>query len=107
LKTDAEVLPSVGVYITRTQDLAGGVRWNSISNIGHRPTFGGGDLSIETYLFGELRATPERIQVEFLRRVREERKFESPEALRAQIFKDVARAQAYFRRLDRSWTCPT
>jgi riboflavin kinase/FMN adenylyltransferase len=101
LSTDAEVLPQVGVYITRTQDLAGEARWNSISNIGHRPTFGGGELSIETYLFGEMQRTPERIRVEFLRRVREERKFESPEALRAQILKDVARAQAYFRRLDR------
>ena len=43
--------------------------------------------------------TPARIRVEFLRRVREERKFESPEALKAQILRDVGRAQAYFRRL--------
>ena len=35
--------------------------------------------------------------MEFLRRVRDERKFESPEALKAQILRDVNRAQTYFR----------
>jgi riboflavin kinase/FMN adenylyltransferase len=41
-----------------------------------------------------------RIRVEFLRRVRDERKFKNPEALKAQILRDVGRAQAYFRRLE-------
>ena len=40
-----------------------------------------------------------RIAVEFLRRVRDERKFENAEALKAQILRDVNRAQTYFRRL--------
>jgi riboflavin kinase/FMN adenylyltransferase len=44
-------------------------------------------------------APPEEISVEFLRRVRDERKFESPEALKAQILRDVGRAQTYLRRL--------
>lgn len=102
LRTTAEVLPANGVYITRTSDLDSGQRWNSITNIGHRPTFGGGDLSIETFLLERLEgAAPARIRVEFLHRVRDERKFDSPQALRAQIFRDVDRAGAYFRRLDR------
>jgi riboflavin kinase/FMN adenylyltransferase len=99
LRTQAEVLPATGVYITRTYDLYSGRFWNSISNIGYRPTFGDDELSIETFLLDKLEAPPERIRVEFLRRVREERKFESPEALKAQILRDVERAQAYFRRL--------
>jgi FAD synthase len=37
--------------------------------------------------------------VEYLRHVREERKFETPEALKAQILRDVGRAKTYFRRL--------
>ena len=45
--------------------------------------------------------TPERIRVSFLWRLRDERKFENPEALKQQIFKDVARANAYFRRTGR------
>jgi riboflavin kinase/FMN adenylyltransferase len=103
LKTEAEVLPLRGVYITRTTDLDGGREWPSISNLGFRPTFGGDDeLSIETFLLAPLEsAGPKRIRLEFLRRVREERKFESPEALKAQIFRDVARAQAFFRRVTR------
>ena len=104
LRTAAEVLPRNGVYITRTQDIDDGRRWNSISNIGYRPTFGGDSLSIETFLLEPLNgATPRHIRVEFLRRVREERKFDSPEDLKAQILRDVGRAQKLFRRLAR-WT---
>ena len=100
LRTPAPVLPAQGVYITRTTDLADGRRWNSITNIGTRPTFGGGELSIETFLLQPLEGdSPARIQIEFLRRVREERKFESPEALKRQILHDIARAQAFFRRV--------
>jgi riboflavin kinase/FMN adenylyltransferase len=105
LATRAEVIPASGVYITRTYDPSGDRRWNSITNIGYRPTFGASDeLSIETFLLDPFEPpAPTRIRLEFLRRVREERKFESPAALRAQILRDVQTAQAYFRRLA-SWT---
>jgi riboflavin kinase/FMN adenylyltransferase len=97
-----EVLPARGVYITRTHEAGGARSWPSITNVGVRPTFGGSRLTVETYLLSPLEApAPKRISVEFLRRVREERKFDSPEALKSQILKDVSRAKAYFRRLDR------
>lgn len=101
LRTEAQVIPANGVYVTRSTDLGAARRWNSITNIGIRPTFAGdGALSIETFLLDPLQgATPERIRIEFLRRVRDERKFESPEALKAQILRDVGRAAAYFRRV--------
>jgi len=100
LETSAELLPARGVYITRTYDLNGAQKWPSISNIGYRPTFGGDQLSIETFLLAPLEgAGPEEIRVDFLRRVREERKFESAEALKEQILSDVKRAQSYFRRV--------
>jgi riboflavin kinase/FMN adenylyltransferase len=100
LETLAEVLPARGVYITCTEDLDADRRWQSITNIGVRPTFGEGGLSIETFLLSRFDGVaPHRIKVEFLRRVRDERRFESPRALREQILKDVSRAQAYFRRL--------
>lgn len=99
LKTDAEVLPGRGVYITSTVDPDNGRRWPAVTNIGIRPTFGGEELSIETYLLAPLEGeTPRRIGVSFLHRLREERKFSDAAALKAQIFRDVARAQAYFRR---------
>jgi riboflavin kinase / FMN adenylyltransferase len=99
LSTEAEVLPATGVYITRTHDFDGH-QWPSVTNTGYRPTFGGSELSIETFLLAPLEGpAPRRIRVEFLRRLRDEKKFESPEQLRAQILRDVGRAQAYFRRV--------
>jgi riboflavin kinase / FMN adenylyltransferase len=100
LSTPAEVIPANGVYITRTRDPETGDLWDSLTNVGNRPTFGGDGLSIETFLLSSFEGlTPGRISVEFLRRVREERKFESAEALKQQIFRDVGRAQTFFRRL--------
>jgi riboflavin kinase / FMN adenylyltransferase len=104
LRTPAEVIPCTGVYITRTADLDRVERqWDSVTNVGYRPTFGGRDLSIETFLLSAFEEpTPARIRVEFVHRLREERKFETPEALKAQILRDVARAQAFFHRT-RKW----
>jgi riboflavin kinase/FMN adenylyltransferase len=105
LSTTAEVIPAPGVYITHTRDLGSERQWNSITNVGYRPTFGDtGPLSIETFLLDPFHGeTPARIRLEFLRRVRPERKFDTPEALRAQILKDAAAAQRYFRRRQ-AWT---
>src|SRR5207244_1682026 len=100
LDTHAEVLPKTGVYITRTHDRARSREWPSITNVGYRPTFDGQRLTIETYLLSPLdRDAPAEIAVEFLQRVRDERKFEDAAALKAQILRDVGRAQVYFRRL--------
>jgi riboflavin kinase/FMN adenylyltransferase len=99
LDTKAEVLPKTGVYISRTKDLSSSREWPSITNVGYRPTFNGHGLTIETFLLAPLEGeTPKEISVEFLRWVREERKFPSPEALKAQIFHDVGRAQSFFHR---------
>lgn len=100
LETACEVLPAKGVYVTRTSDASSGRKWESITNVGFRPTFGGDALTVETFLLSALSGDPPtRISVEFLHRIRDEKKFESPEALKAQIMKDVARTQSYFRRL--------
>lgn len=107
LRTAAEVLPASGVYVTRTMDLAGGSVWPSVTNVGYRPTFDGADLSIESHLLVSLETErPLRIRVEFLRRLRPEFRFPDAESLKAQILRDVSRARAYFRRLDR-WVDPS
>jgi len=105
LETAAEVIPARGVYLTRTRECGGSRRWNSITNIGYRPTFGASEqLTIETFLLDPLDGpAPARIRVEFLRRVRDERQFPTPEVLRAQILKDAGAAQRYFRRMA-AWT---
>lgn len=106
LDPETEVLPLQGVYVSRTRDLDDGRHWDSITNVGMRPTFGGDRLTIETFLLTPFDGhTPARIAVGLLRRVRDERTFDSPEALKAQIFRDVARAQAYHRRLNK-WVRP-
>jgi riboflavin kinase/FMN adenylyltransferase len=99
LDTRAEVLPKNGVYVTRTRERGSAREWPSITNVGYRPTFDGQTRTIETYLLAPLDAAPpQEISVEFLRRVRDEHKFENAEALKAQILRDVNRAQTYFRR---------
>jgi riboflavin kinase / FMN adenylyltransferase len=89
-----------GVYITETFEPSTRRRWDSITNCGFRPTFQGDQLTIETFLLSPLDgAPPQRIEVRFRRFVREERAFAGPEELKAQIFKDVAQARAYWRRI--------
>ncbi len=102
----AELVPANGVYVTRTYDAEHGATYPSITNIGLRPTFDDGhpERSIETYLLGPLLSEPSHIELQFLHWIRAERKFESPELLRVQILHDVARAQAYHRRVMK-W-CP-
>jgi riboflavin kinase/FMN adenylyltransferase len=101
LDTGAELLPKVGVYITRTHDRKSTREWPSITNVGYRPTFDGHRLTVETYLLSTLEGNPPaEISVDFLRWVREERKFENAQALKSQILRDVGRAQTFFRRLE-------
>lgn len=108
LKPGAATLPATGVYVTRTTDMTNEKRrWRSITNVGYRPTFetssGGQELTIETFLLDPFDPpSAAQIRVEFLRRVREERKFETPEALKQQILRDVKRARTFFERLERA-----
>ena len=100
LEPDTTLLPATGVYVTRTLDLDSRRDWQSVTNIGYRPTFDGEGLTIETFLLSAFDGlTPGRIRVEFLWRLREERRFESPEALKAQILRDVGKSRKFFTRL--------
>lgn len=100
LAPENEVLPKTGVYATRTLDLRSGMRRNSITNVGFRPTFGGDALTVESFLLEPPEGDhPERIEVSFLARIRDERRFPTPEALKAQILRDVGVANRLHRRL--------
>jgi riboflavin kinase/FMN adenylyltransferase len=100
LSSYGELVPGKGVYITRTR--IGNETFNSVTNVGNRPTFGEDSFAIESHLLDfhpvDL-AEDTAIETCFLRRLRDETKFPSVQALRAQIGKDVARAQRYFRLL--------
>jgi FAD synthase len=57
---------------------------------------------VETHLLDPLGGeSPKAIGVGFLRRLRDERPFESSEALREQIYRDIAESKRYFRLRDK------
>ena len=102
LAHEQELLPARGVYITRTRFEGETRSYRSVTNIGMRPTFNGTALSVETHLLdfsGEF--IPQRVEVRFWKRLREEKKFSGPEELKAQIARDIERANHFFSRLRR------
>ena len=97
-----ELVPRDGVYITRTS--IGEERFDSVTNVGTRPTFGEPSFAIETHLlhFHPVELTADTaVEICFLKRLRGEIKFPSIDDLRAQIARDVARARRYFHLLER------
>jgi len=93
---DGVLVPPHGVYISRVC-FPDGTQRGAVTNIGVRPTFDGHRVTVETHilncsedLYGR------RLCVELLHFQRPERRFESQEALRAQIASDAAAAAAYF-----------
>ncbi|GBC81156.1 Riboflavin biosynthesis protein RibF [bacterium HR10] len=96
LQSENPILPATGVYVTLMRL---GEQWcPGVTNVGHRPTFDeGGAMSVETHLLGwRGDALGASVALRFLRRLRSERRFETVEALRAQIERDIARARRYF-----------
>jgi riboflavin kinase/FMN adenylyltransferase len=100
LASYSELLPANGVYIT-TMNVAGQL-FNAVTNAGNRPTFGEDSYAVESHLLdydaaeNPLTLTAETpLEITFLHRLREERKFPSPEALKSQIMQDVAQAKRY------------
>ncbi len=92
-----ELVPKHGVYVTRTR--IGEECFDSVTNVGNRPTFGADSFAIESHLmnFLPMEITEEtRVEIHFLKRLRSEIKFSSVEALRQQIARDVRVAQRYF-----------
>ena len=96
-----ELIPKYGVYVTRTR--VGEECFDSVTNVGNRPTFATESFAIETHLlnFHAIELNPEtEVEIHFLQRLRDEIKFPSVDALRAQIGKDVRKAQRYFQLLE-------
>jgi riboflavin kinase/FMN adenylyltransferase len=92
------LLPAIGVYVTRLT--LGGRRFQAVTNVGNRPTFGEVSFAVESHILDfEPMDLDEKtpLELEFLLRLRGEMEWPSPEALKAQIFKDMAKAKRYFR----------
>lgn len=99
LATEQELLPKMGVYATEVA-LDGKV-FRAATNVGVRPTFDGARTTVESHLldFNESH-TSGRIEVRFYTRLRDEKKFSGPEALREQVLKDIERAREYFHAIE-------
>lgn len=90
------VTPIQGVYAVQVETPLG--KFNGIANVGNRPTINGTKPLLEVHIFdfkGDLYG--KAIAVNFLHKVRNETKFESFEALKLQIEKDVAEVKSYFK----------
>lgn len=88
-----ETLPALGVYVTRTK--LGGQVYGSVTNVGRTPTFtADGEVRVETHLLDVRRdAYGELVDVEFLKRLRPEKKFASVDDLKNQINQDILEAK--------------
>jgi riboflavin kinase/FMN adenylyltransferase len=98
LHTENELLPPFGVYAT-TATIDGAVH-AGITNIGVRPTFGETAVTVETHLLrfaGDVYG--KRVRLGFVQRLRDERRFEDVDALRAQVEADCMRANRLFSRI--------
>ncbi|MGC8764150.1 MAG: bifunctional riboflavin kinase/FAD synthetase [Acidobacteriota bacterium] len=96
LSIENELIPARGVYVVAVDDGDPLLR-PAVANLGVRPTFGEGEVTVEVHILeggGDLYGR--RIRCLFFQFLRPERKFPSPGALKAQIAEDVERAKAYF-----------
>jgi riboflavin kinase/FMN adenylyltransferase len=96
-----ELLPAHGVYITTLTVDSGELSetFDAVTNVGNRPTFGADSFTVESHLlnFHPIalnEATP--LTLTFLKRLRAEMRWSSPEALKQQIGRDVTQAKRYF-----------
>jgi riboflavin kinase/FMN adenylyltransferase len=92
LETDNELLPAFGIYATLAE--LDGLRYPAVTSVGIRPTIGDGRVTIETHLLEggrDLYGAPMRVA--FVKWLREERRYDTLDALREQIARDCSEAR--------------
>ncbi|EEG76777.1 bifunctional riboflavin kinase/FAD synthetase [Dethiobacter alkaliphilus] len=89
LQVPCEIIrPAHGVYLTKA--LLGEERFWAVTNVGKRPTFCKTEPSVEVHLLDtQKNLYGHELMVEFIQKIREEKAFSGPEALRAQIRNDI------------------
>jgi len=87
-----QALPSDGVYVTIAY--VNHEALPSVTNIGTRPTFGSGKRVVETYLLNyEGQSCGQKLRIDLIERLRDEKRFHTVEELKAQIERDVEQAR--------------
>ncbi len=95
LNVNEFLLPQSGVYITKT--IVNDIEYNSVSFLGHRSSTDG-KFAVETHILNQenIEIKDENVQIKFIRRIRENRKFDNFLELKNQILKDIDIAKKYF-----------
>jgi riboflavin kinase/FMN adenylyltransferase len=89
-----ELQPAAGVYAVRARVEGAGPWLDGVANLGIRPTFGGVEPSLEVHLLDAARDLYGQVmRVQFLARLRPERRFASVDELRVQIGRDAQAAR--------------
>ena len=87
IKEKYKIIPKDGVYLIKT--FIKNKLYNGMMNIGHRPTIGANEKSLEVHLFNFNKDIyGEQISVDIISKIRDEKKFSSIEALKDQLVKD-------------------
>jgi len=86
--------PPAGIYAVRARLEKDGTVWNGAAYLGFRPTFQGRTMVLETHMLdAEVDLYNERLEIQFVQRVREDRAYKSAEELSEQIARDCDRAR--------------
>ena len=97
---EADILPPQGVYVVRV--LLGKKKYPAMANIGTRPSFEKqiSKLHLEVHILDfSKNIYGKHVEVEFLKKIRNEKKFSNPQQLIRQIQKDESLARKYFAKL--------
>jgi riboflavin kinase/FMN adenylyltransferase len=96
IKEDYKLIPKNGVYVVRS--LINGKRYFGMMNIGTNPTVGGEEQTIETYFLNlDKDLYDQGLHIEMLVRIRDEKKFNSIEALKIAMRQDEAFSRQYIK----------
>jgi riboflavin kinase/FMN adenylyltransferase len=94
LDPDNDIIPS-GVFIT--ESLLESQKFPSVTNIGHCPTFNKSKIDVESYIMDlQTDLYGKNMGIFLLKKIRDEKKFDSPEELKKQIQKDIDLTRKYF-----------
>ena len=94
LRVDEFLLPKEGVYVTKT--ILDNIEYNSITFLGHRVTTDG-SYAVETHIIDkDIKNNNYCTQIKFYEKIRDNKKFDSFEELKNQIFDDIKLARNFF-----------
>ncbi|MCT7912222.1 bifunctional riboflavin kinase/FAD synthetase [Arcobacter lacus] len=94
LTIDEFLLPKEGIYISKT--IVDEIEYSSVSFLGHRATTDG-NYAVETHILDKnIEVNNHNIQIKFIKRVRDNQKFDSFEELKKQILDDIEVSKNYF-----------